>query len=70
MVMARAVMAESGISGIFRFRAAMAGCKDACNTIFKVLIGTTPHAKMYGEQKNVIRSILLPWFLVVGLCIS
>jgi hypothetical protein len=52
MLLARTVMAESGAAGRFWFRAALAG-KDARNATFKTRIGTSPHALLYGEPRDV-----------------
>ena len=54
MLLARTVMAESGLGGRYWFRAAMAG-KDARNAIFAERLKTSPHHAMYGEPKDVSR---------------
>jgi hypothetical protein len=52
MLLARTVMAESGAAGRFWFRAALAS-KDARNATFKTRIGTSPHALLHGEPRDV-----------------
>ena len=52
MLIARTVMAESGLGGRFWFKAATAG-KDARNVAFKEHSKMTPYQAMYGEKKNV-----------------
>ena len=52
MLIARTIMAESGLGGRFWFRAAAAGI-GARNATSKARIGTTPHHLMYGEKKDV-----------------
>jgi hypothetical protein len=44
--------------GIFWFKAAAAG-EDASNVTFKAGIGTTRHHLMYGQKKDVKRSMRL-----------
>ena len=52
MLIARTVMAESGLGGRFWFKAAAAG-NDARNVTFKELIRMTQYQAMYGEKKDV-----------------
>ena len=49
-MIARTVMAESGLGERFCFKAASAG-KDARNVTFKERIGMTPH--LYGVKRDV-----------------
>ena len=51
IVIARTVMAESGLGGQYWFKAATAG-KDARNVTFKERIKMTPYQAMYGEKKD------------------
>ena len=50
--MTKAEMAESGMAGRFWFSASIHG-KNCRNVTFKQRLGTTPHAKMYGEKADV-----------------
>ena len=52
MMIARTVMAESGLGGQFWFKAATAG-KDARNVTFKERIKMTAYQAIYGEKKVV-----------------
>ena len=52
MMIARTVMAESGLGGRFWFKAAAAE-KDARNVIFKERIGKSLYQAMYGEKNDV-----------------
>jgi hypothetical protein len=52
MLIARTVMAESGLGGRFWFNATPAGV-EAHNTTFKERIWTTPHHLLYGQKKDV-----------------
>jgi hypothetical protein len=54
MLLARTVMAESGLGGRFWFRAAMAG-KDARNAIYAERLKTSSQHAMYKEPKDVLR---------------
>ncbi len=47
-------MAESGLGGIFRFKADCAG-KHASNVTYKQRLGSTPYTCMYGAVKDVSR---------------
>jgi hypothetical protein len=49
VLIAKTVMAESGLGGRFWFKEATAGV-DASNVTFKARIGTTPHHLMYGQK--------------------
>jgi hypothetical protein len=51
-MIARTVMADSGLGGRFWFKAASAG-KDARNATFKERIGMTPHQAMYDEKRDL-----------------
>ncbi len=51
MLIARTVMAESGLGGRFWFKAATAGV-DAHNLRFKARIGTTQHHLRSGQKKD------------------
>jgi hypothetical protein len=52
ILIARTVMAGSGLRERFWFKAATAGV-DADNVTFKESVGTTPHHLMYGEKRDV-----------------
>ncbi len=54
MLIARTVMAESGVGGRFWFKAAAAGT-DARNATFKARIKTSPHQAFIGGPKDVSR---------------
>jgi hypothetical protein len=54
MLIARTVIAESGLGGRFWFKAAAAGT-DARNATFKARIKTSPHQALFGAQKDVSR---------------
>jgi hypothetical protein len=51
-MLARMVMAESGLRGQFWFSATMHGVNCRYAT-YKERLGTTPHEKLYGKKKNV-----------------
>ena len=54
MILARTVMAESGLGVRFWFKAACTG-KDASNVTYKQRLGSTPYICMYGDVKDVSR---------------
>jgi hypothetical protein len=54
MLIARTVMAESGLGGLFWFKAAAAGT-DALNATFKALIKMSPHQALFRAPKDVSR---------------
>ncbi len=54
MFIARTVMAESGLGGRFRFKAAAAGT-DARNATLKARIKTSPHQALFRAPKDVSR---------------
>ena len=58
LLLTKAEMAESGMAGRFWFSVSIHGnnCK---NVTFKQRLGTTPHAKMYGEKADI--SIFRPF---------
>ena len=60
MMIARTVMAKSGLGGRFWFKAAAAG-KDARNVTFKEQIWLTPYQAMYGEKKDFRAFCCLTW---------
>ncbi len=54
MLLAKPEMAESGLAGRFWYRATDFG--RACgNATYKQLLGTTPHAKIFGVKKDVVK---------------
>jgi hypothetical protein len=54
MLLAKTIMAESGAAGRFWFRTAVTG-KDARNATHNTRLGTSQHAFLYGEPRDVSR---------------